>query len=148
MKTDYPNIKYTVAPAARRAARQGTLSFTNCWGIAAKSKNQAAAIDFVEAMTTADQQLAFAKAFGVMPSGSRPRTHYVQAVPDRQGVRRRRGVRPGPGQRRRRWTSVWPTSTPGLPGSSPARRTRRRIAGQAAEERRTVPGASTEAGGA
>lgn len=67
VKNDYPNLKYTVVPLPK-GNQAATLSFTNCWGIAAKSKNQAAAIDLVKYLTSTDQQIAFAKAFGVMPS--------------------------------------------------------------------------------
>jgi hypothetical protein len=51
---------------------KGTLVFTNCWGIAATTAHPDLAKAFVEAMTTEDQQLAFAKGFGVIPS-IRPR---------------------------------------------------------------------------
>ncbi|MEK6234655.1 MAG: hypothetical protein N2C14_08075, partial [Planctomycetales bacterium] len=47
-------------------AGKGTLQFTNCWGMAADSPNQKAALDLVQYLTTADQQLAFSKAFGPM----------------------------------------------------------------------------------
>ena len=67
VKNDYPNLKYAVVPLPK-GAQQATLSFTNCWGVAAKSKNQAAAVDLVKYLTSTDQQLAFSKAFGVMPS--------------------------------------------------------------------------------
>ena len=56
--------------------------FSNCWGVAAKSKNQAAAVDLVKAMTTADQQMAFAKAFGVMPSTTEGAEKFAQEYPD------------------------------------------------------------------
>ena len=42
--------------------------FSNCWGIAAKSAHQAQAVDLVKYLTSVDQQLAFTKAFGPMPS--------------------------------------------------------------------------------
>lgn len=68
MQNDYPDVKYTVVPLPAGPGGQGTLQFTNCWGIAADSQNQAGAIDLVEFLTAADQQLAFSEAFGVMPS--------------------------------------------------------------------------------
>ncbi|QWT24397.1 extracellular solute-binding protein [Subtercola sp. PAMC28395] len=68
MKSDYPAIKYTVAQLPAGPAGQGTLQFTNCWGIAADSQNQDAALKLVEQLTSTDQQLSFASAFGVMPS--------------------------------------------------------------------------------
>ena len=69
----------TVPPAS-----QGTLVFTNCWGIAQKSKNQAAAIDFVKFLTSTDQQMAFANAFGVMPSVQSAKSQFTAAFPDQQ----------------------------------------------------------------
>ena len=68
MKNDYPAIKYSVAELPKGSSGQGTMQFTNCWGISADSKNQAAAVDLVKYLTGTDQQLGFAKAFGVMPS--------------------------------------------------------------------------------
>ena len=68
MTSDYPNIKYTVVQLPAGAAGKGTLQFTNCWGIAAKSPNQKAALDLVEKLTGESDQLAFSKAFGVIPS--------------------------------------------------------------------------------
>jgi len=68
MKSDFPDIDYAVAPLPAGPSGKGTLQFTNCWGIAADSPNQAAALKLVEQLTTKDDQLAFAKAFGPMPS--------------------------------------------------------------------------------
>ena len=99
MQTDYPNIKYTVNAMPTGPSGPGTLEFTQCWGIAAKSKFKAQAVQFVEAMTSVNQQLSFAKAFGVMPSRQSAKDQYTAHVHDRQGVHRRRRVRSGPGQR-------------------------------------------------
>ena len=68
MTADYPKIKYTVNPLPAGPSGKGTLQFTNCWGIAADSPNQAAALKLVEKLTSASDQLAFSKAFGPMPS--------------------------------------------------------------------------------
>ncbi|MCU1551596.1 MAG: extracellular solute-binding protein [Glaciihabitans sp.] len=68
MTADYPKIKYTVNPLPAGPVGKGTLQFTNCWGIAADSPNQAAALKLVEKLTSASDQLAFSKAFGPMPS--------------------------------------------------------------------------------
>ena len=82
LTSDFPNIKYTVRELPAGPAGQGTLSFTQCWGIAAKSTHKQQAISFVQAMTTADQQAAFTKAFGVMPSRVDAQTSYQQQYPD------------------------------------------------------------------
>ena len=68
MTADYPTVTYKIVELPAGAAGKGTLQFTNCWGMATDSKNQKAALDLVEHLTSADQQLAFSKAFGPMPS--------------------------------------------------------------------------------
>ncbi|MBA3419819.1 MAG: extracellular solute-binding protein [Geodermatophilaceae bacterium] len=68
MSADYPDINYQVVPLPEGPAGAGTLTFTNCWGIAAQSDNIEAAKDLVEFLTSSEQQLEFASAFGVMPS--------------------------------------------------------------------------------
>ena len=67
MENDFPDVSYTVVelPADEQ---KGTLQFTNCWGIATDSPNQQGALELVEYLTSTEQQLAFSKAFGVMPS--------------------------------------------------------------------------------
>lgn len=82
MKTDYPSVNYQVVPMpAGPSGTKATLSFTNCWGIAAKSKNQAAAVKFVNYLTQVPQQLAFAKAIGVMPSRQSAKAEYIAQNP-------------------------------------------------------------------
>ncbi|SDQ91853.1 sugar ABC transporter substrate-binding protein [Thermostaphylospora chromogena] len=82
MQADYPDVKYTVHELPAGPAGKGTLSFTNCWGIAAKSKYKEQAISFVEAMTTVEQQMTFAKAFGVMPSRTAAADAYAKEFPE------------------------------------------------------------------
>ena len=65
---DYPDVKAKVVELPAGPAGKGTLQFTNCWGMAADSPNQKAALDLVQFLTSADQQLAFSEAFGPMPS--------------------------------------------------------------------------------
>ncbi|WP_285727933.1 sugar ABC transporter substrate-binding protein [Psychromicrobium xiongbiense] len=68
LSKDYPNISYKVLELPAGPAGKGTLQFSNCWGIAADSPNQKAALDLVQKLTSTDSQLAFSKAFGPMPS--------------------------------------------------------------------------------
>lgn len=82
MKNDYPTLKYTVVELPEGPAGKGTLSFTQCWGIAAKSEFQSQAQDLVAALTAPDQQLAFADAFGVMPSRESVREQYTEKFPE------------------------------------------------------------------
>ena len=82
MTNDYPDVDYTVAELPEGPAGKGTLLFTQCWGIAADSPNQEAAVELVEALTTAEQQLANAEAFGVMPSRESAQADYVEQFPE------------------------------------------------------------------
>src|SRR3546814_18821329 len=68
LTNDYPDVNYTVAELPAGPGGQGTLQFTNCWGMAADSANQDAALELVAYLTGTDQQLAFPEAFGPMPS--------------------------------------------------------------------------------
>ncbi|MGW0497337.1 extracellular solute-binding protein [Streptomyces sp. NPDC003007] len=81
MKNDYPDVKYKTVPLPAGPKSKGTLAFTQCWGIAAKSKNKAAALDFVKAMTEKDNQLTFAQAIGVMPSLQSAEADYIAKSP-------------------------------------------------------------------
>jgi multiple sugar transport system substrate-binding protein len=78
---DYPGIKTKVVELPAGPGGKGTLLFSNCWGIAAKSKHQAAAVDLVKSLTSVQQQMSFAKAFGVMPSTTQGATQYAAAFP-------------------------------------------------------------------
>ncbi len=83
VRNDYPDLKYTVVPLPQ-GTRQATLSFTQCWGVAAKSKNQAAAVDLVKYLTSTDQQIAFSKAFGVMPSVQSAASQFATQFPNQK----------------------------------------------------------------
>ena len=68
LTNDFPDVNFTVAELPEGPDGKGTLQFTNCWGIAADSPNQAAALDLVEQLTSKDAQLTFSSDFGPMPS--------------------------------------------------------------------------------
>ncbi len=82
MKNDYPDVKYTVVPLPKGPAGEGTLQFTNCWGIAADSTNKDSAVDLVTFLTSDDQQMAFAQAFGVMPSVTTVADQWAKQFPE------------------------------------------------------------------
>jgi multiple sugar transport system substrate-binding protein len=84
MKADYPKLKYMTVPMPSGPGGPGTLSFTNCWGVAAKSPNQAADISFVNFLTSKDQQLKFADTIGVMPSRSSVKDAFVADNPQQK----------------------------------------------------------------
>lgn len=68
LRNDFPDTRYRVVELPAGPAGKGTLQFTNCWGIAADSDSPDAALDLVEHLTSTEQQIEFASAFGVMPS--------------------------------------------------------------------------------
>lgn len=82
LTNDFPDVNAIFAPLPEGPGGPGTLTFTNCWGIAADSENKEAAKDFVEYMTSADQQMEFASAFGVMPSVQSAADSYRSEFPD------------------------------------------------------------------
>ncbi|MEO8888795.1 MAG: extracellular solute-binding protein, partial [Jatrophihabitantaceae bacterium] len=85
MKTDYPKLNYRVVPMPTGpTGKQGTLSFTNCWGVAAKSSNQAAAVSLINYLTTDTQQLTFASTIGVMPSRQSAKAQFIAQNPAQQ----------------------------------------------------------------
>lgn len=82
MSNDYPDVEYRTVEMPEGPAGPGTLLFTQCWGVAADSENQDAAVEFVNFLTTTDQQMAFADAFGVMPSRQSASADYEEAYPE------------------------------------------------------------------
>jgi multiple sugar transport system substrate-binding protein len=82
MSNDYPDVDYTVAELPEGPAGKGTLLFTQCWGISADSDDQEAAVSLVESLTSPEQQLANAEAFGVMPSRQSAQADYVEQFPE------------------------------------------------------------------
>lgn len=83
MKKDYPGVKFKVVPMpAGPTGTKGTLNFTNCWGVAAKSAHQDADVSLVSFLTTVDQQLSFADAFGVMPSRQAAKAQFATKFPE------------------------------------------------------------------
>lgn len=81
MTNDYPDVDYTVAELPKGPAGPGTLAFTNCWGVAQDSGDKADAVKLVESLTSEDQQLKFAKAFGVIPSLESAASKYADEEP-------------------------------------------------------------------
>ncbi|HEY2576443.1 MAG TPA: extracellular solute-binding protein [Streptosporangiaceae bacterium] len=82
VQTDYPSLKFKVFPLpAGPSGTHATLSFTNCWGVPKQSKNLGGAIDLVKFLTTAQQEMTFSKAFGVIPSLRAAQAQYVRAYP-------------------------------------------------------------------
>ena len=95
---DFPNIKSKVVELPAGPAGKGTLLFSNCWGIAAKSAHQGQAVDLVKSLTSVDQQMAFAKAFGVMPSTEEGAKKFAATYPADAAFAAGGALRAGPGQ--------------------------------------------------
>lgn len=82
MENDYPDVDYQVVELPEGSAGPGTLTFTQCWGIAADSAHQDAAVDLVTYLTQPEQQMEFADAFGVMPSRQAAAEDFASAYPE------------------------------------------------------------------
>ncbi len=78
------------------------MQFTNCWGMAADQPEPAGcARASCEYLTSADQQLAFSKAFGPMPSVQSAADQWTSENPGSGAVPRRRRLRAGRSDERR-----------------------------------------------
>lgn len=84
MSNDYPDVEYSVVELPEGPAGPATLLFTQCWGIAADSDAQAQAVELVNFLTTPEQQMAFAEAFGVMPSRQSAAEDYASTFPENE----------------------------------------------------------------
>jgi multiple sugar transport system substrate-binding protein len=82
LKNDFPNVKWQAVELPAGPAAKGTLSFTECYGVAAASKNQAAAIDLVKYLSTEEPAMALATGLGVMPSIRSAAAAYKGAFPN------------------------------------------------------------------
>jgi multiple sugar transport system substrate-binding protein len=79
---DFPDTKYQAYELPAGPGGQSTFTFSNCWGIPANSDTKDAAVSLVEYLTSDDQQLAFADAFGVIPSTESAAATYAQKYPE------------------------------------------------------------------
>lgn len=80
--TDYPDTKWAAYELPAGPDGKSTFTFTNCWGIPANSDTRDAAVSLVEHLTSDDQQLAFADAFGVIPSTESAAAGYAEKYPE------------------------------------------------------------------
>ena len=82
MSSDYPSIDYEVVPLpAGPTGTKATLSFTNCWGIPANDTRRDEAVKLAEFLSSPQQELTFAKEFGVMPSRESDATAWTKEFP-------------------------------------------------------------------
>jgi multiple sugar transport system substrate-binding protein len=80
--SDYPDTKWAAYELPAGPEGKSTFTFTNCRGIPANSDTRDAAVSLVEYLTSDDQQLAFADAFGVIPSTESAAASYAEKYPD------------------------------------------------------------------
>ena len=80
--TDFPDTKYQAYELPAGPGGPSTFTFTNCWGIPQGSDTSAAAQSLVEFLTSDDQQLEFADAFGVIPSTESAAATYAESYPE------------------------------------------------------------------
>ncbi len=82
IKGDFPDRKYAAYELPAGPAGKSTFTFSNCWGIPQNSDTADAASSLVEFLTSDEQQLAFADAFGVIPSTKSAATTYATTYPE------------------------------------------------------------------
>ena len=80
--TDFPNTKYQAYELPAGPSGKSTFTFSNCWGIPQGSKTADAATNLVRFLTSDDQQMAFADAFGVIPSTTTAAAKYASKYPE------------------------------------------------------------------
>ncbi|MFJ6567963.1 extracellular solute-binding protein [Streptomyces sp. NPDC091292] len=84
MAKDFPKTPYKIVPLPEGPGGKGTMAFTNCWGISAKSKHHDAAVDLINELTSDSNQLTFARTIGVMPSKQTLIDQYKEQNPKSQ----------------------------------------------------------------
>jgi len=81
MKADYPTVSWKVLPLPKGPAGAGTLQYDGGWGLAAASKDKAAAMQAISYLTATKVEMGNAKAFGVMPSVKADRKIWSKTYP-------------------------------------------------------------------
>ncbi len=79
---DFPDTEYRTVELPAGPGGPGTFTFSTCWGIPEGSDTADAATDFVEFLTSDEQQLAFSDAFGVIPSTESAAAVYAENYPE------------------------------------------------------------------
>lgn len=82
IKGDFPDTNYQAYELPAGPGGKSTFTFSNCWGIPANSDTKDAAVSLVEFLTSDEQQLAFADAFGVIPSTESAAATYSENYPE------------------------------------------------------------------
>ena len=82
MRNDFPDRKFISVELPAGPAGPSTFAFSNCWGMPVGSETRDATMDLIEFLTSDEQQLAFAEAFGVIPSTESGSAAYAEQFPE------------------------------------------------------------------
>ncbi|MFA4840422.1 MAG: extracellular solute-binding protein, partial [Agrococcus sp.] len=82
LENDFPDVEYIVTELPEGPAGPGTFTFSNCWGIPEGQETAEAAQDLAAFLTSDEQQLEFAEAFGVIPSTESAAAQYAETYPE------------------------------------------------------------------
>ncbi|MBX9472253.1 sugar ABC transporter substrate-binding protein [Microcella sp.] len=82
MANDFPDRRFISVELPAGPAGPSTFAFSNCWGMPVGSETKDATLDLIEFLTSDEQQLAFAEAFGVIPSTESGSAAYAEQFPD------------------------------------------------------------------
>ncbi|MBA3289570.1 MAG: extracellular solute-binding protein [Acidimicrobiia bacterium] len=82
LDADFPDINWIAAELPEGPAGKGTLTFSNCWGVAAEG-DTAGAVELVKHLTSPEEQQAFTEAFGVNPSRASLEEWNAEAQPEK-----------------------------------------------------------------
>jgi len=82
IKNDFPDTNYAAYELPAGPEGKSTYTFTNCWGIPQGSDTAEAATSLVEFLTSDEQQMAAADAFGVIPSTESAAALYAESYPE------------------------------------------------------------------
>jgi len=82
MKNDFPDRKFISVELPAGPAGPSTFAFSNCWGMPVDSETRDATLSLIEFLTSDEQQLAFADAFGVIPSTEAGSAAYAEQFPE------------------------------------------------------------------
>jgi multiple sugar transport system substrate-binding protein len=82
ISADWPDRNWRAVEMPAGPGGQGVGAFTNCWGIAQQSDNQAGAVELVRHFLKPEEQQAFMQAFGPNPSRISLEQWAAQQVPE------------------------------------------------------------------
>lgn len=82
MENDFPERQFISTELPAGPGGPSTYAFSNCWGMPVGSETKDVTIDLIEFLTSDEQQLAFADAFGVIPSTESGSAAYAEQFPE------------------------------------------------------------------